>query len=295
MGSDHHYEEEAPAHSVHVSGFWMDRYPVTNAEFRQFVKATGYVTVAEIAPKAEDYPGAIPEMLVPGGLVFTGTPGPVSLHDWSQWWEWVPGAQWRSPTGPGSSISKLGRHPVVQVSYEDASAFAAWAGKSLPSEAQFEFAARGGREGTEFAWGDDLELDGVPMANIWQGQFPWHNELRDGYLRTSPVGSFPSNDYGLYDIIGNVWEWTTDWYQPKHEGMQSPCCAPVNPRGPRREESFDPNQPEIDIPRKVVKGGSHLCAPNYCMRYRPPARQPEMVDTATSHIGFRCIVAAAED
>jgi sulfatase modifying factor 1 len=293
MGSDDHYAEEAPAHYVTVSGFWMDSHPVTNGEFRRFIKETGYITVAEQVPKAEDYPGAIPELLVAGALGFQPSNGPVNLHDWSQWWNWTPGASWRQPTGPGSSIAKLRRHPVVQVSYEDACAFAEWAGKELPTEAQWEFAARGGLDGAVYPWGDELEPESKPRANIWQGQFPWQNELRDGYLRTSPVGSFPANGYGLYDMTGNVWEWTTDWYQAEHQGADSACCAPENPRGPRREVSFDPLQPEIKIPRKVLKGGSHLCALNYCIRYRPAARQPEMIDTATSHIGFRCIVNAA--
>ena len=290
MGSDDHYAEEAPVHSATVSGFWIDKYPTTNADFRRFVSDTGYVTVAEMTPRAEDYPGAIPELLVPGALVFEQTPGPVNLHDWSQWWSWTPGAQWRRPTGPGSSIAKLRRHPVVQVSYEDACAYAEWAGKELPTEAQWECAGRGGLDCAVYGWGDELEPGGKSMANTWQGRFPYENVLRDGYLGTSPVGSFPANGYGLYDMIGNVWEWTRDWYAAEHQPASSPCCAPVNPRGPRRDESFDPTQPEIEIPRKVVKGGSHLCAPNYCMRYRPAARQPEMIDTATNHIGFRCVV-----
>lgn len=291
MGSDKHYPEEAPVHRVTVDGFWIDEAPVTNAEFRVFVEATGYVTFAEIAPKAEDYPGALPHMLKAGSLVFNPPAGPVDLRNWASWWEFRFGANWRKPYGRGSWIKGLDDHPVVHVAYRDAEAYAAWVGKELPTEAEWEFAARGGLEGAEFAWGDELTPGGRHMANTWQGNFPYENLELDRYARTSPVRAFPQNGYGLYDMIGNVWEWTTDWYAPKHQAdAAKACCIPENPRGAGREASYDPNQPQIRIPRKVLKGGSHLCAPNYCRRYRPAARHPEPIDTSTSHVGFRCVV-----
>ena len=298
MGSDMHYPEEAPAHRVTVDGFWIDRTPVTNRQFRKFVNATGHVSFAEIPPDPKDYPGALPHMLKPGSLVFTppkSSPkpppkSPVDLRDWSQWWTFKFGADWRRPYGPRSSISGLDEHPVVHVAYKDAEAYAEWAGKELPTEAEWEFAARGGLDGAEFAWGDAFAPDNRQMANTWQGAFPHENLALDGYERTSPVTAFPANGYGLHDMIGNVWEWTTDWYSPRHEGeAPKPCCIPANPRGGLQEASFDPRLPNIRIPRKVLKGGSHLCAPNYCRRYRPAARHPEPVDTSTSHVGFRCV------
>ena len=291
MGSDDHYPEEAPAHRVKVDGFWIDRTPVTNRDFLRFVNATGYVTFAELKPDAKDYPGALPHMLRAGSLVFTLPKHPVDLGDWSQWWQFRFGANWRRPYGPRSSIAGLHDHPVVHIAYRDAEAYAQWAGKDLPTEAEWEFAARGGLDGAEFAWGDELAPGGTHMANTWQGAFPRQNLRQDGYERTSPVMAFPPNRYGLYDMIGNVWEWTTDWYSPGHEADPSKaCCIPHNPRGGREDASYDPCQPEIWIPRKVLKGGSHLCAPNYCRRYRPAARHAEPVDTSTSHVGFRCIV-----
>lgn len=290
MGSDRHYPEEAPAHRVTVDGLWMDAAPVTNRQFRAFVEATGYVTFAEIAPRAEDYPDALPHMLQPGSMVFRPPPGPVDLRDWSQWWEFCFGADWRHPYGPQSSIEDLDDHPVVHVCHQDAEAYAKWAGKDLPTEAEWEFAARGGLEDTEFAWGDELEPGGRQMANTWQGAFPHENLKLDGYERTSPVRTYPANGFGLYDLIGNVWEWTRDWYAPKHPNdAPKPCCIPKNPRGPAAEHSFDPAQPNVRIPRKVLKGGSHLCAPNYCRRYRPAARHAQPIDTSMSHIGFRCV------
>jgi formylglycine-generating enzyme len=290
MGSDRFYPEEGPVHQARVAGFWMDETTVTNNQFRRFVKATGYVTVAERQPHPDDYPGALPELLVPGSAVFRKTSGPVSLRIPS-WWEYVPGADWRHPEGPGSTLDGRDRHPVVHVAYEDAEAYAAWAGKSLPTEAEWERAARGGLEGTIYVWGEEFAPRGRMMANTWQGEFPWQNLLTDGYEGTAPVGSFPPNGYGLYDMAGNVWQWTGDWYQERHPAAESsPCCAPVNPRGGTMELSYDPLQPQVRIPRKVLKGGSYLCAPNYCLRYRPAARHPETVDTSTSHIGFRCIV-----
>jgi formylglycine-generating enzyme required for sulfatase activity len=290
MGSDKHYPEEAPAHRVSVDGFWIDRTPVTNAQFRQFVRATGHVTFAEKKPDPRDYPNALPHMLFAGSLVFTPPRHPVDLRDWSQWWNFVRGADWRHPYGRKSHIHGLDDHPVVHVAYSDALAYAAWADKVLPTEAEWEFAARGGLEDAEFAWGEELAPGGKHMANTWQGAFPHQNLASDGHERTSPVTAFAPNAYGVHDMIGNVWEWTSDWFAPKHPSeVQKACCIPANPRGGREESSYDPNQPAIMIPRKVIKGGSHLCAPNYCRRYRPAARHPEPVDTSTSHLGFRCV------
>jgi formylglycine-generating enzyme required for sulfatase activity len=291
MGSDKHYPEERPVHRAAVDGFWIDRFPVTNDRFARFVAATGHKTFAEIAPNADDYPGANAEMLYAGSLVFVQPTSRVDRRDISQWWKYVGGADWRHPNGPESTSDALGAHPVVHVTFSDAEAFAAWEGKSLPTEAEWELAARGGLDAAAFAWGDEFLPGNQHMANTWQGEFPWQHHCRDGYERTSPVGAFPPNAYGLYDMIGNVWEWTTDWYSPRHPHDQpKACCVPANPRGPRQDESYDPRQPELKIPRKVLKGGSHLCAPNYCRRYRPAARFPEPIDTSTSHVGFRCIV-----
>jgi len=290
MGSDAHYPEERPVHRVTVDGFWMDRYPVTNLRFRKFVEATGHITFAEIPPRADDYPGAKPEMLYAGSLVFVKPPGPVDRRDIGNWWQYRRGADWRHPYGPGSSIDGLDHHPAVHVTFGDAQAFAQWEGKKLPTEAEWEFAARGGLDSAPYAWGNEFIPGGSPMANTWQGEFPWQNLRTDGYEGTSPVDAFPPNGYGAHDMIGNVWEWTTDWYEPRHPAEeQKACCIPRNPRGGREAESYDPRQPEIRIPRKVLKGGSHLCAPNYCRRYRPAARFPEPVDTSTCHVGFRCI------
>ena len=293
MGSDRHYPEERPVHRVTVDGFWMDRCPVTNERFARFVDATGHRTFAEVPPNPSEYPGALPDMLYAGSLVFVMPSEPFDRRDVSNWWQYTRGADWRHPYGPGSSIDGLAQHPIVHVTFGDAEAFARWEGKTLPTEAEWEFAARGGREGAEYAWGDEFVPGDRYQANTWQGEFPWQHECRDGYERTSPVGAFTPNGYGLYDMLGNVWEWTTDWYQPKHpaEAIKA-CCIPSNPRGPRAEDSYDPCQPAIKIPRKVLKGGSPLCAPNYCRRYRPAARFPEPVDTSTCHVGFRCIASA---
>ena len=291
MGSDRHYPEEAPVHRVTVGEFFIDRTPVTNRQFKEFVKATGHVTVAEKTPKAEDYPGALPHMLYAGSLVFSPPARVAGLKDWSQWWTFLKGADWRHPTGPKSNINALDNHPVVHIAFADALAYATWAGKELPTEAEWEYAARGGLDGAEFAWGDELTPGGKHMANTWQGEFPTQNRAEDGFERTSPVTAFPPNGYGAHDMIGNTWEWTTDWFSTKHEGdAPKACCVPENPRGGREEQSYDPCQPEVKIPRKVIKGGSHLCAPNYCRRYRPAARHAEAVDTSTSHLSFRCIV-----
>jgi formylglycine-generating enzyme required for sulfatase activity len=291
MGSSSHYPEEAPVHRVTVDGFWMDRSPVTNESFQQFIAETGHVTYAEIAPNAADYPGALPELLHPGSLLFVKAPGRVDLRNIGNWWQFALGADWRHPGGPGTTINERMNHPVVHVAYADAEAYAKWAGKSLPTEAEWEFAARGGLEGAEYAWGNELAPKGTLMANFWQGEFPWQNLMTDGHEGTSPVGAYPPNGYGLLDVTGNVWEWTTDWYTPRHPAEEvKACCIPRNPRGGDEQKSLDLSQPNIRIPRKVIKGGSHLCAPNYCRRYRPAARFPEPVDTSTSHLGFRCIV-----
>jgi formylglycine-generating enzyme required for sulfatase activity len=290
MGSDEHYPEEAPVHRVEVGGFAIDRYEVSNQQFAAFVEATGYVTIAERALDPADFPGAPTENLVPGSLVFTPTPGPVDLRHLSQWWAWTPGAAWRYPEGPRSSIADRPDHPVVHVAHEDAAAYAAWAGGRLPTEAEWEFAARGGLERTAFTWGDDARPDGTLMANTWDGpDFPWRSTGESGFERTAPVGSFPPNGFGLFDMAGNVWEWTDDWWTSHHPAdADKPCCVPANPRGGDLEGSLDPAQPQFRVPRKVIKGGSHLCADSYCLRYRPAARRPQMIDTGMSHIGFRC-------
>jgi formylglycine-generating enzyme required for sulfatase activity len=291
MGSDRHYPEEAPAHRVTVDGFWMDRHPVTNRKFREFVRATGHVTFAEIAPDPKDYPGALPHLLFTGSLVFKKPGHPVDLRNWAEWWTFLKGADWRHPYGPKSSITGLDDFPVVHVTFTDALAYCEWAGKELPTEAEWEFAARGRLDGAEFAWGDEFTPGGKHLANTWQGEFPRQNLAADGYQRTSPVTAFPPNGYGLYDMIGNVWEWTSDWYSTRHPAdAPKACCIPENPRGGAESGSYDPCHPQIKIPRKVLKGGSHLCAPNYCRRYRPAARHAQPIDTSTSHVGFRCII-----
>jgi formylglycine-generating enzyme len=296
MGSDKHYPEEAPVHRVAVDGFWIDRTPVTNRQFRAFVNDTHYVTFAEQAPDPKDYPGALPHMLKAGSLVFSPPDHQVDLGNWLNWWTFKFGANWRRPAGKGSWIHGLDDHPVVHVVYRDAEAYAAWSGKDLPTEAEWEFAARGGLDGAEFAWGDAFTPGEIQMANTWQGAFPQQNLAEDGYERTSPVTAFPPNGYGVYDMIGNVWEWTSDWYAPKHTAnAPKACCIPSNPRGGREDISHDPCQTNIQIPRKVLKGGSHLCAPNYCRRYRPAARHAQPIDTSTSHVGFRCAVREARN
>jgi formylglycine-generating enzyme len=279
----------APAHPVSVDGFWIDQATVTNRQFARFVAKTGHLTVAEQTPDPVDYPGAQPELLIPASTVFVAPAHPVDLGDPYHWWTYVPGADWRHPQGPGSSIKKKPDHPVVHVAWADVQAYARWAGKELPTEAEWEFAARGGLDGAEFAWGEEFTPQGRWMANTWQGEFPYQNSKQDGYTGTAPVGSYPPNGYGLHDMIGNVWEWTGDWYQA-HQAPSHACCTVANPRGGDPTQSYDPLLPQVSIPRKVMKGGSHLCAPNYCRRYRPAARMPQAVDTATSHLCFRCIV-----
>ena len=294
MGSARFYPEERPVHRATVPGFWIDSHPVTVEQFRRFVKATGYVTIAERPLRPADYPGADPALLVPGSLVFHRTPGPVDLSDYRNWWSYVPGACWRRPEGPGSDCRRRERHPVTHIAYPDAQAYAAWAGKELPTEAEWEYAARGGLDGAIFAWGDEFAPGGVMMANTWQGQFPWQNLLTDRYEGTSPVGAFPPNEYGLYDMTGNVWEWTCDYFAPRHRGEPpSACCAPSGPRdGP--ETGRPTAEGGTGFRRMVIKGGSHLCAPNYCLRYRPAARQGETEDSATCHLGFRCVLRTSE-
>jgi formylglycine-generating enzyme required for sulfatase activity len=289
IGSDRHYPEERPVRTVRVGAFRMDRYSVRNADFRRFVTATGYVTVAERPLDPALYPDARDDLAVPGALVFRPSSGPVDTTDLRNWWHYVPGACWHRPEGPGSDLDGRDDHPVVHVAFEDAQAFADWAGKSLPTEAEWECAARGGLDGAEFVWGDTFTPGGVHQANTWQGPFPWRNFATDGWAGTAPVGSYPPNGYGLFDMAGNVWEWTTDWYGAHAPEPTPSCCVPQDPRGGPVEGSYDPRQPRVRIPRKVVKGGSFLCAPSYCRRYRPAARQPQMIDSAMSHLGFRCV------
>ena len=284
MGSDDHYPEEAPAREVSVEEFRIDRNEVTNAAFADFVDDTGYVTVAERPLDPADFPDAPAENLVPGSLVFTMTPGPVDLRHLSQWWTWTPGASWRHPDGPQSSLDGRESEPVVHVALEDAEAYAGWAGKSLPTEAEWERAARGGIECATYVWGDEPEALGARLANYWHGDFPWRHD--EGYGARRPVGSYPPNGYGLHDMAGNVWEWTSDWYVERRSHPEESCCVPM-------EASYDPAQPQFRIPRKVIKGGSYLCADTYCLRYRPAARRPQQIDTGMSHIGFRCIAREA--
>ncbi|UDY37417.1 formylglycine-generating enzyme family protein [Dermatobacter hominis] len=283
MGSDRFYPEERPRRSVDVAAFRIDVGPVTNDRFAEFVADTGWVTLAERPLDPADYPGADPDLLHPGGVVFQQPPGPVPLDDPSRWWAYVPGASWRAPHGPGSDLVGRGDHPVVQVAFEDAAAYAAWRGARLPSEAEWERAARGGLDDAEYSWGDEPYPGDRQMANTWQGRFPWEQLELDGHAGTSPVGSFPANGYGLVDMAGNVWEWTTDWWVDHPVGPDEgdhACCG---------SGAIDSAAPGERYGRRVIKGGSHLCAPNYCHRFRPAARQPEAIDTSTCHVGFRCV------
>jgi formylglycine-generating enzyme required for sulfatase activity len=294
MGSDAESArpEERPAHRVRVDGFWIDRTEVTNAQFRAFVEATGYVTTAEKPPKLEEImsqvppgtPPPPPEKLVPGSMVFTPPRGEVDLRDFWRWWTWTPGADWRHPEGPGSSIEGRDDHPVVHVSWDDANAYAGWAGKRLPTEAEWEFAARGGLDRKPYTWGDQPPTDSRVFANIWQGEFPHSNTAQDGYTGTSPVKSFPSNGYGLYDMAGNVWEWCADWFDRDLYRRRAGSGVIINPTGP--EVSSDPTRPFERL--RAERGGSFLCNDSYCSRYRPSARHGNSPDTGMSHVGFRC-------
>ena len=277
MGSNDFYPEERPIHDATVRGFWIDEHPVTVAAFGRFVTAAGYVTVAERSPDPAMYPGVAREQLVPGSLVFCRPSGRVPTDDIGRWWKWVPGASWRCPAGRASSVDGREEHPVTHVAHEDAEAYARWAGKDVPTESEWEFAARGGLHAAAYAWGDEFTPGAELLANTWQGEFPWQNLLLDGYEGTSPVRAFPPNGYGLLDMTGNVWEWTVDPWRPHQAPAGEVCCGPARDRAAPA------------IPQRVTKGGSHLCAPNYCRRYRPAARQSQSVDTSTSHIGFRCV------
>jgi sulfatase modifying factor 1 len=280
MGSDEYYPEEAPSRQERVNGFWIDRTPVTNQQFEEYVTDTGYVTEAEQMSDAEQYRGADPSMMRPGSALFVAPDKPVRLDDPTQWWQFRFGADWRHPLGPDSGLDALGEHPVVHIAYSDACAYAAWAGKSLPTEVEWEFAARGGLDRQPYAWGDELEPSGTIMANYWQGTFPIGNATpkERTRTRTTAVGQFAPNGYHLLDMIGNVWEWTCDDYPAAARGRWVPrsCC-------------ISPGTRPVTV-RKVIKGGSHLCAPNYCQRYRPAARHPQDIDTSTSHLGFRCVI-----
>lgn len=282
MGSDEFYPDEQPVHERTVGSFLLDACEVTNAEYARFVDETGYVTVAERDLDPADFPGADPADLVPGAMVFTRTTGPVDLRDWRAWWRWQPGAFWRRPFGPGSTIDERMRHPVVHVAFEDAAAYAAWSGKRLPTEAEHEYAARGGLDGARFAWGDEPYPGGRPLANSWLGRFPYESL---GVGDAAPVGSYPPNAYGLFDMTGNVWEWTTDHWTPRHLPLSR---EPVQPGARRNLLSMASAEEGSTTPRRVLKGGSHLCSPDYCLRFRPAARSPQAEDTAMSHIGFRC-------
>jgi formylglycine-generating enzyme required for sulfatase activity len=283
MGADDFYPDERPVHERRVAPFWIESHEVTNELFAAFVAATGYVTVAERELDPAAFPGADPADLVPGSMVFTPTAGPVDLDDWRGWWRWQPGADWRHPLGQASSIDDRLQHPVVHVAFEDASSYAAWAGLRLPTEAEHEFAARGGLDGEPFAWGSEPYPDGVAQANSWLGRFPYDNR---GVGGTAAVGSYPANGYGLFDMTGNVWEWTRDYYTPRHIRLSDSPVDPGKRQNMLARASADEAFPAA--PRRVLKGGSFLCSPEYCLRFRPAARSPQSEDTGMSHIGFRC-------
>jgi formylglycine-generating enzyme required for sulfatase activity len=286
MGSNEPmFRDARPVHRVRVRDFYIDQTEVTNADWAAFVAATRYVTVAERAPRAEDFPGADPAMLVPGSVVFAPPSGPVPLDNHLQWWSWVPGADWRHPEGPGSTIEGRMDHPVVHVALEDVEAYARWAGKRLPTEAEWEYAARGGHHQKASVYGDDAVDDDHAHANIFQGHFPDANTGQDGYISTSPVRAFKPNAFGLYGVAGNVWEWTADWYRPDYYATLASQGVADNPVGPA--ESFDPSEP--GVPKRVQKGGSFLCTDQYCGRYRPGGRGKGAIDTGSNHVGFRLV------
>ena len=278
--------DSRPVHRVYVDGFFMDKTDVTNAQFSAFVKATGYVTVAERKPRAEDYPGAPPENLVAGSVIFAPPDHPVPLNDYYQWWTYVPGANWRHPLGPKSSIVGKENYPVVHVSYEDALAYAKWAGKRLPTEAEWEFAARGGLAGKPYVWGDEFRPKGRWMANTHEGHFPDKDTGEDGYSGIAPVAKFPANRYGLFDMAGNVWQWTSDWYRPDYYQKLEADGVARNPQGP--DSAYDPSEPGHS--KKAQRGGSFLCTDQYCSRYIVGTRGKGDVDTGTNHLGFRCVM-----
>lgn len=285
MGASDFYPEEAPLRDVRVDDFSIDRFEVTNAQFAAFIAATGYVTVAERTPDPTDYPDIPADMLRAGSAVFVA-PSALAGGDLRQWWTFVAGADWRHPVGPDSNIDELNHHPVVHIAFEDAQAYADWAGRALPTEAQWEYAARGGLINKVYAWGEQLRPGGRWQANTWQGQFPIRNSADDGHVGTAPVGCFPANQFGVHDLIGNVWEWTTDWYfDGAGDGTRRAANDPTT-RG------FDPRQP--GVPVKAIKGGSFLCSDDYCVRYRPAARQAQDVTFSASHIGFRTVSVSAD-
>jgi sulfatase modifying factor 1 len=287
-GSDNPKMPDArPRHRVGVDGFYMDRDAVTNAQFRRFVEATGYVTVAEKTPLAKDFPGAPPEKLVAGSVVFHPPEGPVPLDNHLQWWTYIKGASWRHPEGPESNLEGRDQYPVLHVAWDDAVAYCEWAGKRLPTEAEFEYAARGGLENKVYVWGDELKPSGKWMANIWQGRFPYENTNEDGFRAAAPVGSFPANGHGLHDMAGNVWEWCSDWYRADYYSKLAAGKQPIkNPQGP--DDSFDPSEP--GVAKRVMRGGSYLCTDQYCTAYEVGARGKGAPDSGTNHVGFRCVV-----
>jgi formylglycine-generating enzyme required for sulfatase activity len=287
MGADsEHMPDTKPWHRVYVDGYWMDRTEVTNAQFARFVNATGYLTVAERRPRAEDFPGSPAENLIAGSVVFTPPGHPVDLRSQFQWWRYAHGANWRHPEGPQSDVKNRMNHPVVQIAYEDAVTYSTWAGKRLPTEAEFEFASRGGLDRKRYDWGDEFMPEGKYMANTFQGHFPDNNTGEDGYKATAPVGSFPANKYGLFDMAGNVWEWASDWYRADYyQTLAAVGTIAVNPTGP--VQSFDPTEPRV--PKRVQRGGSFLCTDQYCSRYIAGGRGRGEPDTGTNHLGFRCV------
>jgi formylglycine-generating enzyme required for sulfatase activity len=288
MGSDEPgFTDARPWHRVRLNGFWIDKTEVTNEQFARFVQATGYITVAERKPSVKDFPNAPPENLVAGSVVFSPPNHAVSLDNHYQWWSYAKGADWMHPEGPSSTIKGREKHPVVHIAYDDALAYAKWIGKRLPTEAEFEYAERGGLDRKRFAWGDEYRPDGKFMANTFQGHFPDQNTGEDGYTNTAPVSSFPANGYGLFDMSGNVWEWTSDWYRPDYyKTIAAAGSVAVNPKGPA--EGFDPSEP--GAPKKVQRGGSFLCTDQYCARYIVGGRGKGDPDTGTNHLGFRCVL-----